>query len=222
MTTKKGFSPILIVIPVAFILGIAATFLYFQLKSKPITQTQQIQTAQSPAPKTNQSYSPQQSPDETTNWKVYTSTEMGFSIKYPDDMYSVRIENTLGDWKGYSFAVLEPTDSFNNKKPLAVTYRLSIASVPNIKKFTTENHKGMFGNGPLEGYIPNFLEGKTLMKTSLGGQKAFVVKNLAVGQSGLEADIYAIRNNRVFEIAVTPAQVTGDPNKNKQLFDQII
>jgi len=216
-----GFASPLILVAVGLIVGIGITFAYFQFKSKPAPQPQPTTTPQStstPAPVTRST----PATDETASWKTYTSAEMGFSIKYPDDMYSTKIESTLGDWKGYSFAILEPTDSFNNKKPLAVTYRISIASVPNLKKFTIENPKGMFGNGPLEEYIPDFLEGKTIMETSLGAQKAFIVRNLAVGQSGLEADIYAIRNDRVLEIAVTPVQITGDSNKNFEVLDQIL
>jgi|SRR3990167_2064798 len=227
MKPVRGFALVVILIVSALVIGIGGTVAYLKyFTMTPPPPFPLSSPAQPPSSPTAQS----PSPDETVytedtrsaNWKTYKNSNLGFSIKYPEDKYSVKIESTLGDWKGYTFVVLEPINIFNNKRPLAITYRIAIASVPNLKNFTIENPKNMFGNGPLEGYISDFLEGKTIMETSIGGQEAFVVNNLAAGLLGIEADIYTIKNNQVFEISITPAQVTGDPDKNKQLFSQIL
>lgn len=66
---QKGFSPILIVILLALVLG---GFLIYQKQIKLVSQSWQI-TQISPTPTAI---------DETANWKTYTNQEYGFSIKY--------------------------------------------------------------------------------------------------------------------------------------------
>jgi len=83
MTTRKGFSPILMIIPVAFVLGIAATLLYFQLKPKPTAPSQTTQSGQVTSPTASPKASPQQSTDEIAGWKTYTNENLKLSLKYP-------------------------------------------------------------------------------------------------------------------------------------------
>lgn len=66
---QKGLAPILIVLFIA--LGIGG-YLIYQKQPKPVSISQ---------PSSNPVTS-----DETANWKVYTSSQYGFSIKYPATM----------------------------------------------------------------------------------------------------------------------------------------
>lgn len=76
---QKGFTPILIVLLVA-VLGIVGYFIYTnysnsQSKTEPVvTQTNPIPT---PAESTTST--------EMANWKTYTNTYLGYSLKYPPD-----------------------------------------------------------------------------------------------------------------------------------------
>ncbi|KKP92828.1 MAG: hypothetical protein UR98_C0017G0020 [Parcubacteria group bacterium GW2011_GWA1_36_12] len=108
MTTQKAFAPILIIIPVAFVLGIVATFLYFQLKPKPTTPSQATQTEQVSTPTTSPKASPQQATDETANWKTYTSS-CGFSFKYPAD-YKVTYKQNVCEPESHQDATIKSPD----------------------------------------------------------------------------------------------------------------
>ncbi|MEK7062180.1 MAG: PsbP-related protein [Patescibacteria group bacterium] len=78
---QKGFANIILVVVIVILLGVVGYFALVK-KSEPIAQqtpistppTTQTPTQQTPAPK-----------DETVNWKTYTNTNRGYSIKYPSD-----------------------------------------------------------------------------------------------------------------------------------------
>lgn len=79
---SAGFATPLILIVIGLIVGIGITFGYFQLKSKPTTQSQQTAASQStstPAPVTKST----PTTDETENWRVYTDEQKTFIFKYP-------------------------------------------------------------------------------------------------------------------------------------------
>jgi len=71
---QKGFAPVLFLVGILVIIGVAAG-VYFFGKS-------QVPKSQLPNPVVT-SPTPQATLDETVNWKTYTNTKYGFSFKYP-------------------------------------------------------------------------------------------------------------------------------------------
>lgn len=91
---KRNWKKIsLILLVVLFLVSLVGIGLYLlipksvQEEPKPIPQQSQKQTTPSAEPAT-----PSAQKDETTNWKVYSSSEGEFSIKYPKD-FSVKETN---------------------------------------------------------------------------------------------------------------------------------
>jgi hypothetical protein len=206
---KKGFAPILILIPIAFVLGLVAMFVYFQFK--PITGFDNPKLPTVENPQTSPTSSPQSS-DETANWETHTDTLGGFSIKYPSDKYTAKISQ-LG-------SLLIPTDQFNQNKPLAVTYKILISSGPKPKDLSTDP-KSLFGHGGIS-YDKSILANREIKEVDIANVKAYKVDNLPVGQAGLTSDIVFLNGNNFYEITVEPVQVTGNPTTNKNLVDQIL
>ncbi|MBI4098061.1 MAG: hypothetical protein HY426_03400 [Candidatus Levybacteria bacterium] len=156
--------------------------------------------------------------DPTADWQTYTSPQLGFSIKYPPN-YSLKEESNPQYSPGID---LIPNDILNNSTPLTTTYRVSIAVVQNDKHLSLLNPKGMFGKGPLIGYVSEELGNTPVNKIMLDNYEAYRVNGCCGGQVGVEADILTVKNNQVFEINVAPYQIEGNQNKNKQLYEQIL
>ncbi len=77
MPNQKGFTPALIIILIA-VLGIGGYFVYSNSRTK--TASSVNQTNPTPKPTESVSFA------DTTNWKRYTSSNLGFSIKYPAEV----------------------------------------------------------------------------------------------------------------------------------------
>lgn len=218
---SKGFAAPLVLVIISLIVGISTTFAYFQFKSKPASQSKQATTYEStstPAPETKSS----PATDETAGWKVYSNQDLKLSIKYPENLYALKVEDLVGPGDVSSpQLIITPVDSFNNKKPLAVTYKINITSRDrggsNIK-----DPKEMFGQGPLINYAIDQIDKSQIKTITLGGQQAARIDNLPFGQAGVETEIFAIKGDRYFEILVEPHQSSGDSETNKGVVDQIL
>ncbi len=92
MSYQKGIAPILIVILLAaLVAGYLIWSGYSNNRTKPIPTTQTAQVTNPPSTSTSTATpSSSQTPNETTNWKIYVSKERGFSIEYPPD-YDLRV-----------------------------------------------------------------------------------------------------------------------------------
>jgi len=84
----RGFASPIILLVVGLIVGIAATFLYFQLKPKPTTPSQTTQTEQTSTLTSSPKAFAQQATDETASWKTYTNTQYGFSFQFPSEWFN--------------------------------------------------------------------------------------------------------------------------------------
>ena len=159
--------------------------------------------------------------DETANWKTYKATDL-YEIKYPPELYSIKTETKSAQalWPGV--VVIEPNDSFSNKKPLAVTYKISIASTKNEKNLTLNTPKSLFGEGPIMKYSPDLIGQKQIRQVEIGGVIAVRVDDLPIGQAGLASDILTINGNKFYEILIEPFQTSGDQNANKKIIEQIL
>jgi hypothetical protein len=70
---QKGFAPILIVVLIALVVGGGAYYLGTKKSSLPTFSSSKI---------------PSTIFDETANWKTYTNTKFGYSLKYPADKFT--------------------------------------------------------------------------------------------------------------------------------------
>ncbi|MDD2822705.1 MAG: hypothetical protein PHQ59_01355 [Candidatus Daviesbacteria bacterium] len=88
MLKEKGFAPIIIILGIVLFLGIVGGVYYFSKNSSSAIKNNPVNT---PTPTATLKV------DETTNWKTYTNTEYGYSIKYPEN---ISLEEMGVDVKG--------------------------------------------------------------------------------------------------------------------------
>ena len=155
------------------------------------------------------------------NWKTYSATGV-YEIRYPENLYSVRsgTASLKAEWPG--IIIIYPKDSFNNKPPLSVTYKISIVISDNSANLSMDQPSKLFGNGILIQYPSLYADTNKVKETTLDGLKAYRLDNLPVGPAGITTDIMTIKNNKIYEILVEPVQGTGDSEVNKQIIEQII
>lgn len=93
---QKGFAPILILVGILVIAAIGGAFYLGKQTSKPSQPQNQVVTSQAtPSSTQDTSREPNGSAaspvpngtGETVNWKTYTNTKAGYSIKYPPEWY---------------------------------------------------------------------------------------------------------------------------------------
>ncbi|MDO8639116.1 MAG: hypothetical protein Q7R43_06075 [Candidatus Daviesbacteria bacterium] len=75
---SKGFAPILILVGIVVVALAVGGYLLYQNQVKPVPIVAPQPIAQTST-----------SPDETANWKTYTNTKYGYSIKYPNDWHII-------------------------------------------------------------------------------------------------------------------------------------
>lgn len=162
---------------------------------------------------------------ESVTWKTY-SISGSYEFKYPLEKYSIRSTNISNDKLLYPGVItIVPNDSFNEQSPMAVTYKIDIA-IADGKNLSMKDPLQLFGiNTVFINYDPVAMGlGSTskIREISLGGVKAYRLDNCCGGQAGVEAHILAIKDNKLYEIYITPFQVSGDLNINKKYYEQII
>lgn len=80
MHKQKGFAPILIILSIVLLLGVAGGVYYFGKSQTPKPQTPQPTITPSPTP--DASHAPTGA-GETANWKIYNNQKYQFTFKYP-------------------------------------------------------------------------------------------------------------------------------------------
>lgn len=130
---QKGFAPILILVGILVIIGIAggAYYLGKSQNSQPKSQSQVV--SQTPTPSPNANLVPNASA-ETANWKTYINDTYAFQIKYPekfnlnenirkenfyDNLVSISYQNT----KIISIRAIYDIDIYENTKTQDVAIR---------------------------------------------------------------------------------------------------
>ena len=188
---RRGFAPILIIVPIVSVLGIVAMFLYFQLKPKSAPQPQPTVIQSTPtdlssdlSAKDSSSVETQVLEDETANWKTYTSQEGKYSVKYPDSVKIYVNEKMSVD--GVKVPVKDTIALVSDELPhLKTNYQLSInhkiASEANLKDFVDKNSLcAEIQSGKAKTFI-------------LNGQQASIFENTPCGPYGMTA-IYVLHN----------------------------
>ena len=226
--SRRGFVQIVIIAVIALVIGAGAMYGYQKLTTKPSPSPQPSVTSQSPIP--DDLSSGALAKDETVytedtrsaNWKTYTDTKIGFSIKYPGDFYSAQSDQIIGPGDVIKpSAVLTPTNQFNNQKPLAVTFRITISVEPKSPNLPITT-KDLFGQGPVTNYDSSLLSSRQIKEILIGGVRAYRVDDLPIGQAGAAADVLFFNRDKFYEIWIEAFQTSGDPNSNKKLTDQIL
>lgn len=163
-------------------------------------------------------------PISPEGWETYIDPVHGFSIKHPPNYYvagSLALP-THETSPGYRIISIEPTELLENKEPIGATYALVIAVEENTSRLTFQNPRNVFGKGPYLRYDSQHLGAKPVEKTSLGGVEAYRVTGCCGTTVRVEADIIAIRDNRIYEITISPRKLLGDRDVNKKIVEDII
>ena len=126
----------------------------------------------------------------TASWKTYTNITYGYSIQYPPQ-YSIRIRDGLSYGASSTIELSSPSN-----------FDITIAVARNTNNLSLDNPRGLFGSGPLENYnLPPDIEVK---QAFLGGIRAFRLDHCCGGYDGVEAEIKALKDGKVYDVVVTP------------------
>lgn len=150
----------------------------------------------------------------STNWVTYSNSDMGFSIQYPEGLYTLKLEKY--------FVSIEPTESFANKDSQTLTYSVGIAVTPNSENYSLSNPKQMFGNGPLLSYLPDMLRDTPINEITLDGIKAYRVDGCCGGVYGIRSDIQTIKDGNIYQIVVHPYGFRNDYTTHNNIYEKII
>lgn len=163
---------------------------------------------------------------DLTTWRG-VEADSGFVIYYPPTLYTVDVlpSNESSPFSGA--IVLTPTATLNERTPLAPSYTLSILAHGADKRYSLFEPVGLLANGRLLSYTPDLLADHPIMRTHLVDAPAVRVDEIAAGPAGVTTQLIAIRADIVYELVVTPAQVTstGDAaadQANRALVEQMI
>ncbi len=212
----KGFFQIWLIVG-ALVILIAGGAYYFGYDHgwEKSTNSQISQTPQpiSPTPSPDASPAPTGA-GETANWKTYTNTKAGYSIKYPDD-YTLTVDNDLiyDGVPAVSIAPTTPTFPPSN-------YSISIATEKNSKNLSLSQPDKLFGIGPLIQYekLPS---NWNIKQTHLGDLPAVRVDHCCGGQYGIESEIKTIKGNLIYEIVVTPDYDPANTKQNDEFYKNL-
>jgi len=163
---------------------------------------------------------------DLTTWRGFES-DSGFVIYYPPTLYTVEVlpSNESSPFSGA--IVLTPTATLNERSPLASSYTLSILAHGANKRYSLFEPVGLLANGRLLSYSPELLADHPITRTHLVDAPAVRVDELAAGPAGVTTQLTAIRADIVYELVVTPAQVTNTSDAaadqaNRALVEQMI
>lgn len=203
---QKGLSPIVVVLLI--VLGIGGYLIYQnQNKTTPTQETTQSSVTQS---------------DKTANWKVYTNTVQGYSVRYPLDWF---VQSTGSETLNGKFVSITNYDSALLKTAPPARDIVSIAIV--IPSVSTEKDQS------IEEFYKKMIEdnnfGKVNYKSSqtkIAGSDALKIMP-SEGSSILTSYLVRVPNkNYILEIALLPpSRVTPSPSPTDSeityIFEQI-
>jgi hypothetical protein len=172
---------------------------------------------QTPVQNIVQTIQPSPTPDPTANpdliganWKTYTNSRWGFSLKYPlDATYTLdnNIKNGIEIW----LALDEHT--------------IYIIAVPNTKNLSLEKPKELFNNGP----FTTLLNDDPITEILLDGYKAYRADNCCLNEQfdyWAETEIITIKNDIVYELRAEANSGFEKQKKingnDKKIIDQIV
>jgi len=217
---------ILIVVILVLVVGSTVAYLLGKRQNQPNTFSQPTLSSQAPtgtrfSPTIAQSFeTPLPSSGRTAvtaSWKTYTNQEAKYSIQYPPQ-YSIRIRDDLSYRAGSTIELSSPS-----------YFDITIAVAWNTNKLSLDNPRGLFGSGPLENYkLPPDIEVK---QAFLGGIRAFRIDHCCGGYDGVETEIKALKDGKIYDVVVTPDSRGYQGTKysddlknpyNKRVFEEII
>jgi hypothetical protein len=162
---------------------------------------------------------------DLTTWSAYEA-DSGFVIYYPSDLYTVEVLASDGNSPFSGAIVFTPTATFNNREPLAQTYKLTILAHVASKQYSLSEPAALLANGRYLSYAPTLLAGRTITRTNLAGAPAVRVDDVPVGLAGAAIQLVAIRADIAYELIVEPSQASSsDPaadQANLALVEQMI
>lgn len=118
---QKGFTPILIVLLIVVVVGGAVYYLGMSRNSVPVTQPTP-QTANSQPTQVTESTSSA----DITNWKTYTNTSVGYSIKHPPQLQIKEFKDSTNNMISTVTFLREGIKEEDQLQGFTVYYRIGI------------------------------------------------------------------------------------------------
>ncbi len=190
MKPARGFAAIIIVAIIALVFGAAATFGYQKFIKKTPAVSQKAETQASPLA----------SVDETANWKTYTNSKYGFSLKYPEEKPvefkdSVEGKQLCANTKGIVDIKIYPADykKLGPETEFLGDLWVSLSVADNVGKISPEDY--------VKKACPDyFSQGKigSIKNTEINGNKALeiIYKNVMAQQE----DVVVTKGDKLFFI----------------------
>jgi hypothetical protein len=192
---SKGFTPILVILGIVLILGIAGGVYYFG-KSRSPNIADQPQIVASPT---------QKSASETQDWKTYTNSKLKFSFQYPSDHTAY---NDIDQKK----PALIPADSDSNKIYIASNEEMVFCCEPSTLSFSIEE-SDQAPRQKAEEYLAGWETEKPIIKDSMFAGLPAVE---ASGRGGYGPPHKLIITSRMNSLLIIRQ------NADDQFFDQIL
>ncbi len=200
---QKGFSPLVIILGIILIIGIAGGAYYFGK-----SQTKKPEASSSPNPmvvsQTPQPIiTPSSSPDETSSWKIYTNAKNGFSIKYPNNVRVGKENYGTSPYKGIqsSSGIIAVSLGIDTPKCIREGGNFCQRFIDiNI----TDNPQGLSLNQIVDQeFSPsNFVLSRDFQKTTVDGEPALISLHGLPAQE-YAAGIFTVHNKKLYSLIVS-------------------
>lgn len=185
---QKGLAPILAVLLIGITLVGAGYLVYSEKIALPQTKPVQQTTQQTPSFIS----------DETANWKTYTNTKYGYSIKYPNAWYLWSVHPyDKGKPGDYRYAYLTESTPPNGEV-IGVSNGIQITALANEKKLNSNDYIKEFVL-PGEDLLHN-LQNIKIKSMKLDNVDASLVEGLFAAGNSPGPVIYIAKESQVFQI----------------------
>ena len=145
---RAKFPVVYLVLSLFVLVLLASTvFLYYHnIQLKNMLASYQTQPVVSPTPTTYQSPIPSTTADLTANWKIYTDSKVGFSLKYPNG-WSYK----LGDTNSTTGNVIFDTNLASGNKNTNYIFDVSLETMDNLNQWTKYSTTTALGSQTVNG-----------------------------------------------------------------------
>lgn len=189
---------VLVVVIVLIILGssVIGMQVLTSQKRRITTRIGILQTTQTPTPRPP---TPTDSLDITKDWKTYANKS--FSLKYPSRFTVTEQKPVLSSLYPTIYSSVVFTDE---------TSTITIQVAKNTQKLTLTN---ALGNGPILRYTNTFIANKSTRIIPLDDTDAILIEKISAGQLGASMNVIGIKDEKVYELTVTPLEVDATIGK---------
>ena len=214
---RKGYlTPPVIIILALITFGVALT-LYFNTNL-----LKNIKNKPTPSPESSVQTQPSPTPDETANWKTYTNSNLGFSLKYPEflcvesrDTVRIELRNCVIDEFGANYPLSQiPPEAF-------VRISITVDKIDHnisIEEYLNQKYP------PNKYGLPSYQNQEaTMEKITIDNQPGRLSEKGMLFENTVKT-AWIKNNTRIYEITTYSREETGGEYSQKasRVFDQIL